>query len=123
MALGYLGLALILLRGRLGGGWLARRMAEIGRTALSCYLLQNVIASIAFYNWGLGLGPLGAAGSLVALAVISGLLGLLAHLWLRRFSSGPFEAVWRYLVDRPFHDRAKAPAAAAAATGVGAGGL
>jgi uncharacterized protein len=125
MALGYLGLALILLRGRMSSGWLARRVAEIGRTALSCYMLQNVIASVAFYNWGLGLGPLGVAGSLVALVVISCLLGLLAHLWLRRFASGPFEAVWRYLVERPFRaaDRAKAPAAAAAPVGAGVSAL
>jgi uncharacterized protein len=105
MALGYLGLALVVLRGRLGRGWVARRVAEIGRTALSCYMLQNVLASVAFYNWGLGLGPLGTAGSLLALVGISCLLSLLAHLWLRRYSSGPFEAVWRYSVDRPFRAR------------------
>lgn len=27
----------------------------IGRTALSCYVLQNLLASIVFYDWGFGL--------------------------------------------------------------------
>ncbi|MEW3994739.1 DUF418 domain-containing protein [Bacillus altitudinis] len=28
----------------------------VGKMALSCYILQNVICSILFYSWGLGLG-------------------------------------------------------------------
>lgn len=45
VAVGYLGaVGLLVDRGALP--WLRRRMAEIGRTALSCYVLQNILASI-----------------------------------------------------------------------------
>jgi uncharacterized protein len=60
--------------------------------ALSCYVAQNVLASIVFYGWGLGLtGTLG-----VGLAICCALM-LFANLWLRRFAQGPFEAVWKRL--------------------------
>jgi len=58
VAFGYLGLILILLRRHPVGG-LGRRLADVGRTALSCYMLQNVVALVAFSSWGLALGPFG----------------------------------------------------------------
>ncbi|MFM9615543.1 DUF418 domain-containing protein [Streptomyces niveiscabiei] len=69
-------------------------------------MLQNVLAMVAFSAWGLGFGPLGAVGTVVAWAVISGILMLAASLWLRRFSQGPFELVWKAAVDAPFRKRA-----------------
>jgi len=107
VAFGYLGLILILLRRGGGCGFLSRRLAEVGRMALSCYMLQNVLAMIAFNAWGLRLGPLGSVGTVVAWAVISGILMLAASLWLRRFSQGPFELVWKAAVDAPFRKRAE----------------
>ncbi len=106
VAFGYLGLILVLLRRGGGRGFLARQVAGVGRTALSCYMLQNVLAMVAFSAWGLGFGPLGAVGTVVAWAVISGILMLAASLWLRRFSQGPFELVWKAAVDAPFRKRA-----------------
>ncbi|PIM69615.1 hypothetical protein CTU88_26910 [Streptomyces sp. JV178] len=110
VAFGYLGLTLVLLRRRGGSGFFARRLADVGRTALSCYMLQNVVALILFSGWGLALGPLGSVGTIAAWAGISGLLMLAASLWLRRFRQGPFELVWRAAVDAPFRkaDRARA---------------
>jgi uncharacterized protein len=110
VAFGYLGLTLVLLRRRGGSGFFARRLADVGKTALSCYMLQNVVALILFSGWGLALGPLGSAGTIAAWAGISGLLMLAASLWLRRFRQGPFELVWRAAVDAPFRkaDRARA---------------
>ncbi|MFC8048034.1 DUF418 domain-containing protein [Nocardia sp. NPDC057353] len=80
-------------------GFAGRRMAEVGRTALSCYLLQNLLASALCYGWGLGLAarvdpgarvPFTVAVYLaVALAVVA-----CAHLWLRRFARGPVEWLW-----------------------------
>ncbi|MDX3386080.1 DUF418 domain-containing protein [Streptomyces niveiscabiei] len=104
VASGYLGL--VLLRRGGGRGFLARRVAGVGRTALSCCMLQNVLAMVAFSAWGLRFGPLGAVGTVVAWAVISGILMLAASLWLRRFSQGPFELVWKAAVDAPFRKRA-----------------
>ena len=88
---------------------LARRFADVGKTALSCYMLQNVLALVIFSEWGLRLGPLGSLGTIVAWAGISAVLMLAAFLWLRRFRQGPFELVWRAAVDAPFRhvDRAR----------------
>jgi len=32
--------------------WLWQRFANVGKMSLSCYVLQNVLASIIFYGWG-----------------------------------------------------------------------
>ncbi|WP_167475717.1 DUF418 domain-containing protein [Nocardia arthritidis] len=80
-------------------GFVGRRLTEVGRTALSCYILQNLVASILCYGWGFGLAarvsdtarvPFTIAIYLVTAAVI--VTG--AHLWLRRFERGPVEWVW-----------------------------
>ncbi|MFI9503149.1 DUF418 domain-containing protein [Nocardia sp. NPDC052566] len=80
-------------------GFAGRRLTEVGRTALSCYILQNLVASILCYGWGFGLAARVSTGArvpftvgiylLTALIVIAG-----AHLWLRRFDRGPVELVW-----------------------------
>ncbi|MEV0033165.1 DUF418 domain-containing protein [Nocardia sp. NPDC050793] len=80
-------------------GFAGRRFTEIGRTALSCYILQNLVASTLCYGWGLGLAarvspearvPFTIAIYLVVVAIIAA--G--AHLWLRRFERGPVEWAW-----------------------------
>jgi uncharacterized protein len=71
-------------------------LVAVGRTALSCYLLQTVCFTLFFYGYGLAMyGALGAAeGLLLAISVY--LLGaLLATAWLRRFEHGPMEWLWR----------------------------
>ncbi|MFJ9590083.1 DUF418 domain-containing protein [Streptomyces acidicola] len=105
VAFGYLGLTLVLLRRGGGQGFLSRQLAAVGRTALSCYMLQNVLAMVAFNAWGLRLGPLDSVGTIVAWAVISAILMLAASLWLRRFRQGPFELVWKAAVEAPFRRR------------------
>lgn len=82
-------------------GWAARRLREVGRAALSCYLLQNLLAGAVFYGWGLGLADqLGAYRvpvTLVAYAGVAGLVVASAHVWLRHFRLGPVEWLWRRL--------------------------
>lgn len=101
LALGYIGLfARLVERGTFG--WLWGRVTDIGRTALSCYILQNVLASVVFYGWGFGLaGAFGAVGTLCVMVGIWGALMLFSNLWLRWFSQGPFEWTMRRLVDLP----------------------
>lgn len=83
--------------------WLGARFAEIGRMALSCYVLQNVLGSVVFYGWGFGLtGEVGAAGTLGVWAGIGAALAGFAHLWLRTFAAGPLEGVWKKLSLLPF---------------------
>lgn len=100
VALGLLALVVEVVRRREAVGVARRRLAEVGRTALSCYVLQNVLASALCYGWGLGLaarlGPdLRVPGTLLRSVLVVTAVVVAAHLWLRRASSGPLEAVWR----------------------------
>ena len=81
---------------------LFQRFGEIGKMALSCYIVQNIIASALFYGWGLGLG--GRPSSLFILLMWLGiclLLMLFSHLWLRKYPLGPVEWLWRRLSISP----------------------
>ncbi|CAM3072005.1 DUF418 domain-containing protein [Tsukamurella hominis] len=77
-------------------GRVGAALSNVGKTALSCYVLQNVIASVLCYGWGLGLAArYGAEHRLaftvaVYVAVMACLLAVSA-LWTRRFSRGPIE--------------------------------
>ncbi|WP_280424628.1 DUF418 domain-containing protein [Nocardia carnea] len=80
-------------------GFAGRRLSEIGRAALSCYILQNLVAAIICSGWGFGLAarfapddrvPFTVATYLVVVLVIA----LFAHFWLRRFERGPVEWLW-----------------------------
>lgn len=80
-------------------GFAGRRLTEIGRTALSCYILQNLIASVLCYGWGFGLAARVSDEARVPFTIGVYLLTALllmagAHLWLRRFERGPVEWVW-----------------------------
>ncbi|MBF6167261.1 DUF418 domain-containing protein [Streptomyces gardneri] len=91
-------------------GFAGRRLTEIGRTALSCYILQNLVASALCYGWGFGLAARVAPDDrvpftvgiylLVALIVAGG-----AHLWSRRFERGPVEWLWHVSYQRLARER------------------
>jgi uncharacterized protein len=111
VALGLLGLVTTLvLRARHLAGPVRRGLAAVGRAALSCYVLQNVLASVLCYGWGLGLADRFADVRpwwvLGLWAVVSAALVAFASLWLRRFDRGPLEL----LVHRVYAAR-RAPAA------------
>jgi uncharacterized protein len=102
LSLGYAGVVALVME-RNTFPWLGARFAEVGRMALSCYVLQNVLGSVVFYGWGFGLtGQIGAVGTLTIWAGIGAVLALFAHLWLRRFQAGPLEAAWKKLSLLPF---------------------
>ena len=72
----------------------------IGRTALSCYVLQNLLASIVFYDWGFGLSRKLSEENLewvtvIVWALLSLTLFGFAWLCLRFFGRGPLEALWQ----------------------------
>ncbi|GAA2978280.1 DUF418 domain-containing protein [Actinokineospora diospyrosa] len=81
-------------------GPLRQGLTAVGRCALSCYIAQNVLASVLCYRWGLGItgGPLWTIGcfALVSTTVLIG-----AWLWLRRFPRGPVEMVWDFAYRAP----------------------
>jgi uncharacterized protein len=69
------------------------RFAEsVGKMSLSCYVLQNILASCLFYGWGLGWG-----GRLDSLSVIGVWLAVclaeavFAKWWMGRLRLGPME--------------------------------
>ncbi|GAA2336261.1 DUF418 domain-containing protein [Saccharopolyspora halophila] len=95
VALGLLGLIPSAVR---GSGPLLRGMTSVGRTALSCYVLQNLAAAALCYGWGLGLAVRLDAWrpwwTIVAWAAISAAFMLLSTWWLRHHRRGPLEAAW-----------------------------
>ncbi|MFE5290012.1 DUF418 domain-containing protein [Nocardia sp. NPDC056611] len=80
-------------------GWVGRRFGEVGRMALSCYILQNLVAGFLCYGWGLGLASLVSANARVPFTVgiyvlVCALMLVFAHFWLRRVERGPVEWLW-----------------------------
>ena len=73
-----------------------RLVEPAGRMSLTGYLGESILLTAIFCGWGLGLlGQLGAFhAALVALGVWLA-LDVFAHLWLRRYTYGPFEWVLR----------------------------
>lgn len=107
LMLGYVAVAtLALQRGAVRRllGW----TAAVGRTALSNYLAQNVIAAILVHGWGFGwYGQLPPRWVLPLAVTIYLVLAMLSHVWLRCKRYGPMEWLWRALTygrapaDRP----------------------
>jgi uncharacterized protein len=76
-------------------------LAPVGRMALTNYLLQTIICVLIFYGYGFGqFGRFGArAATLLALAIFLFQV-LMSALWLKYFSYGPMEWIWRQLTYR-----------------------
>lgn len=97
VALGYIGLVMLGIRARILAG-LQARLAAVGRTAFTNYLLQTVFATTLFYGHGFGLfGSVDRFGQLLVCLGIWTVQLLASPLWLRHFTFGPFEWVWRTL--------------------------
>lgn len=106
VALGLLGLVATVTQRLTGApGPLRRGLTNVGRTALSCYVFQNLVASVLCYGWGLGLAArfdgLRPWWVVAAWAGICVLFMALSTLWLRRFERGPIEAAWQWAYQAP----------------------
>lgn len=75
-----------------------RILAALGKCSLSCYILQTILGVLLFNGYGLGLyGTVSPrAGIVLALALFAAEI-VIANLWLRRFTMGPLEALWRWV--------------------------
>jgi uncharacterized membrane protein YeiB len=91
---GYLGLVVWMLHGNSVFSRV-RVLAPFGRMALTHYVLQSVICSLAFYGYGFALWGMGRAWQLVFAVVVLMLQIVLSHFWLARFRFGPLEWFWR----------------------------
>lgn len=97
MALAYVGIVMRFVQsGRLSG--LQRRLAAVGRTAFTNYIMQSLLCTFIFYGFGLGLfGQVERWGQILIVLPIWALQVLLAPLWLAKFRFGPLEWLWRSL--------------------------
>ena len=97
VALGWVGLiccgsGLLLLPG------LKARTAALGRLAFSNYILQTLICTTIFYGHGLGyFGSVDRKVQALIAFTIYGTQLMIAPLWLKHFSFGPLEWLWRRL--------------------------
>lgn len=68
----------------------------VGRMALTNYLMQSVVCTLIFYNYGFGLyGELGPALGVVLAIIIFSMQIIASNLWLNYFPYGPLEWIWR----------------------------
>ncbi|RYZ70445.1 MAG: DUF418 domain-containing protein [Lysobacteraceae bacterium] len=80
-------------------GVAGRRLAEVGRMALSGYVLQNLLASALCYDWGLGLArrvpdAWVVPATVAAYLLVAACVMLFAHAWQRHATRGPLEWLW-----------------------------
>lgn len=88
------GIALIVINRPKALEWIA----PVGRTALSNYLFQTVIAISIFYGIGLGLTRQFGFSVVVAIALaVFAWQVLFSTLWLKYFRFGPMEWIWRQM--------------------------
>lgn len=95
---------------------LTDRLAAAGRMAFSNYLMTSILTSLVFCGYGLGLyGTLSRFQLLWVVVGVWAFILLWSKPWLARFQYGPFEWIWRSLVQwkpQPFR---KLPSTAAVA--------
>ena len=78
--------------------WLTSRLAAIGQTALSNYIMQSVVCTWVFTGCGLGL--YGRLERYQLYYVVAGCWGMslgASPIWLRHYRFGPLEWCWRSL--------------------------
>jgi len=98
LALGYLG-GLLLLLERTAWHKRTQALAALGRLALTQYLMQSVVCSLVFCGFGLGLFERVPLNICIGGAVLFFMVqAWSSRLWLRRFTVGPCEWLWRRLI-------------------------
>lgn len=100
VALGHLGAILLLCRALPASG-IVRRIAAVGRMALSNYLGQSILGLLIFST--IGFGWYGRFTGYYLYIVVAGVWAIqifFSNWWLARFRFGPFEWIWRSLTYR-----------------------
>lgn len=119
LATGYASLIMVMLRiNILRRVW--NTLATVGRMAFTNYFLQTIICTIFFYGYGMGyFGRFSQAKLYFIVAEIWLILIVFSVLWLRHFTMGPVEWLWRYLIygkKLPFKKETTIPETAPATT-------
>lgn len=97
IAFGYVGIIMLWIR---KGSFrnLREKLRTIGKTALTAYLIQTIIATFIFYGIGLSLfGYANRAYQLVIMFFIWFVLLKLCPMWVSKYHYGPVEWIWRML--------------------------
>jgi uncharacterized protein len=82
-------------------GWVAESLRQVGRMALTNYLLQSVICSVIFYSWGLRwMDRLTFSQALLVVPLVWAVNILFSRWWLTHHTMGPVEWLWRRWADR-----------------------
>ncbi|MGO2337333.1 DUF418 domain-containing protein YeiB [Providencia sp.] len=81
---------------------IARLLQNIGRMALSNYLLQTLICTTIFYHLGY-FGSFTRVELLVFIVPIWGVNLAFSYYWLQFFKQGPIEWSWRKLTEKLYH--------------------
>ncbi|NDV45623.1 DUF418 domain-containing protein [Paludibacter sp. 221] len=72
------------------------KIAPYGRMSLTNYITQSIVGSMLFYNWGFGLHQyLGITYSFLVGIGLFILQFVFCRWWLKRFTHGPLEYVWK----------------------------
>ena len=90
---------------------LTRRLAAVGKMALTTYLSYTIICTLVF--WGYGLNYYGELRYYQIYFVVLGIwmvILLFSSIWLRYFRFGPLEWLWRTLTYSQLQRLAKSPA-------------
>jgi uncharacterized protein len=78
-----------------------RLLANVGKMALTAYLLGTLMFTMLFYSYGFGqLYLIGPAGTTAYAILFFSILIVFCAWWLRRFRFGPMEWAWRSLTYR-----------------------
>lgn len=97
VSISYVGAVMLFCR-RWAGGLVEKALSSVGRTALSNYLFQTVVATTIFYGHGFGLfGQVSRVEQMGIVLFIWVVQVSVSVLWLQRFRYGPAEWVWRSL--------------------------
>jgi len=97
LASGYVGL-LCLLSLRPRAARLLAPLSNVGRMALTHYVLQSLVCSFLFSGWGLGFyEKVSFAWLMPVVFAIFAVQVPLSRLWLSRFHFGPLEWAWRWV--------------------------
>jgi uncharacterized protein len=108
IALGHVAMVMLLFKSG-AVPWLVRRLAAVGRMALTNYLLTSIICTTIFYGYGFGLyGRLHRPSLYLVVFGVWAFLFAISLPWLERFRFGPAEWAWRSLTygrSQPFRRR------------------
>ena len=97
IAFGYIGLIMLWIQ---KGSFrnIQGKLRAIGKTALTAYFIQTVMATLIFYGIGLGLfGYVNRLYQLIIMFFIWFTLLKLCPAWMNKYHYGPLEWVWRML--------------------------